>query len=255
MTRAVKAVSTYRGRDPRDFALFAFGGNGPVVGAAIAAELDIVQVIVPRSPGVFSALGLLLSESEYDFARTVTVDGGRLQTSELADAYMLLEREACATLTAEGISTERVRLTRFADMRYLGQAYELTVPVPDPLEIGHMVQSFMDEHRRTYGHAADDPVQVVSVRVVARNGHEKAALGSLSGSSGRGSKGAQRGEREVFFGPEGPLRTPVVDRDALEDRVMPGPLIVEEYDATCVVPPGWSAHLDALRNIVLEATR
>jgi N-methylhydantoinase A len=251
MTRAVKAVSTYRGRDPRDFTLFAFGGNGPVVGAAIANELDIRRVVVPQSPGVFSALGLLLSDSEYDFARTVTVHGERLVSSELADAYTALEEEAYGVLATEGIPAASVTLQRFADMRYLGQAYELTVPAPDSLDVDEIVAAFADEHRRTYGHASNDPVQVVSIRIVARNGHHNTSLADLH-ATGRASAGP-RNERDAYFGPHGMVRTPVCDREALSDQPLAGPLIVEEYDATCVVPPGWSASLDSLRNIVLDA--
>jgi N-methylhydantoinase A len=253
MTRAVKAVSTYRGRDPRDFALFAFGGNGPVVGAAIATELDIKHVVVPQSPGVFSALGLLLSDSEYDFAKTVTVHGQRLVASELAEAYAALEREARDVLVAEGVRAETVKLTRFADMRYLGQAYELTVPASESLDVEEMIRSFADEHRRTYGHASSDPVQVVSIRIVARDGYERTSLTGLRTEAAGRSNGGGPSERDVFFGARGLLRTPVIGRGALEAQALDGPLIIEEYDATCVVPPGWTASLDQLRNINLEA--
>jgi N-methylhydantoinase A len=238
MTRAVKAVSTYRGRDPRDFALFAFGGNGPVVGAAIATELDIKHVVVPQSPGVFSALGLLLSDSEYDFAKTVTVHGQRLVASELAEAYAALEREARDVLVAEGVRAETVKLTRFADMRYLGQAYELTVPASESLDVEEMIRSF---------------AQVVSIRIVARDGYERTSLTGLRTEAAGRSNGGGPSERDVFFGARGLLRTPVIGRGALEAQALDGPLIIEEYDATCVVPPGWTASLDQLRNINLEA--
>lgn len=253
MTRAVKAVSTYRGRDPRDFALFAFGGNGPVAGAAIAGALDITQVIVPQCPGVFSALGLLLSESEYDFARTVTVQGERLIASELSKAYVALENEAREVMMAQGFREETLTMSRFADMRYLGQAYELTVPVTDSCDVEEMTASFAAEHRRTYGHASADPVQVVSVRIVARDGQERSSLSALRAGVTAATNGGRPTTRKAFFGDHGLLTTPVIDRAALESGELIGPLIVEEYDATCVVPPGWTASLDDLRNINVRA--
>jgi N-methylhydantoinase A len=252
MTRAVKAVTTYRGRDPRDFALFAFGGNGPVAAAAIASALDISSVIVPQSPGVFSALGLLLSDAEYDFAKTVTMHGDRLVESELAAAYVALEDEARDAMAADGLGAGPVSLTRYADMRYVGQAYELTIPAGETADVETMIERFADEHRRTYGHASDDPVQVVSVRVVARNGDVQGALAGLRAVGAAVMANGAGGERDAFFNGHGVLRTPVIDRDALAGRTWTGPLIVEEYDATCVVPPGWSATLDSLRNIRLE---
>jgi N-methylhydantoinase A len=252
MTRAVKAVSTYRGRDPRDFALVAFGGNGPVVGAAIAEALDIDRVIAPTSPGVFSALGLLFSTSEYDFAKTVTGDGGR---GSVAAAYDALELEATETMVREGHAPDDIEISRFADMRYVGQAYELTVGVPSGRpQLDLMALAFADEHRRTYGHAADDPVQLVNVRVVARtraNGHGPRGAGIPPASS---SGNGRSREREVVFEGHGVHTAPVLGRHELASAV-DGPLIVEEYDATCVVPPGWRARLDELGSIELTRMR
>jgi N-methylhydantoinase A len=252
MTRAVKAVSTYRGRDPRDFALFVFGGNGPVVGAAIATELEIARVIVPPSPGVFSALGLLLSESEYEFARAVIHDAKRPREPELAGAYAALERQAHAALAAEGIPAHAVEMTRLADIRYLGQAYELTVPVPPSLDREELARAFAAEHRRSYGHASEDPIQIVSVRVIARDASRRVPCATF-----RLAEADDLGEsppviRDVCFGRGAPVPTPIIGRSALLDGPQPGPLIVEEYDATCLVPPGWTASLDPAWNITLQ---
>ncbi len=238
MTRAVKAVSTYRGRDPRDFALLMFGGNGPVVGAAIADALDIGRVIAPTSPGVFSALGLLFSTSEYDFSRTLTGD--------VVDAYEALEDEATRTLIDDGHPAGEIEITRFADMRYVGQAYELTVRVPGARpDLEHLAVAFADEHRRTYGHAADDPVQLVNVRVIART---RAQNGGPPPPDRHANGRAE--VRDVVFAGHGTRSTPILHRAALAGGA-DGPLIVEEYDSTCVVPPGWHARLDDLGNIEL----
>lgn len=238
MTRAVKAVSTYRGRDPRDFALLAFGGNGPVVGATIADALDIRRVIVPPSPGVFSALGLLFSTGEYDVSRTLSGD--------VVAAYQALEDEVTQTLIDDGHTPGEIEITRFADMRYVGQAYELTVRVPDTRpDIEGLAVAFADEHRRTYGHAADDPVQLVNVRVVART----ASRGS-GPPPPRVDGNGRRDVRDVVFAGHGTQRTSIVERTALAGGV-DGPVIVEEYDSTCVVPPDWHARLDRMGNIEL----
>jgi N-methylhydantoinase A len=242
MTRAVKAVSTYRGRDPRDFVLCGFGGNGPVVAAAIARELQMRRVLVPPSPGVFSAAGLLLSEVEHEFLRTIPA---RSASEEALDAaYRDLEAEAERVLAAEGVADAAV--SRFADIRYAGQAYELTLPVaagaPD---LGLIAADFNAEHHRTYGHASvDAPIDVVNVKLTARAaGNGDAPYDPLRGLTGPTDKRTRR----AYFGPEhGALEVPVLSRSALPRQ---GPLIVEEYDATCVVPPGCEVTLDALGNI------
>ena len=252
MTRAVKAVSTYRGRDPREFVLCGFGGNGPVVAVAIAQALQMRRVLVPVAPGVFSAAGLLLSEIEHEFVRTLPVRGAAASPEVLETAYAELEADAERTLLAEGLARDQIVVTRFADIRYVGQAYELTLPVaagaPD---LGGIAADFHAEHHRTYGHAsADAPIDVVNLKLTARaaeNGNTP-----YDPSEGLGSTGAQSpSTRRAYFGAtHGSLETPVICRAALLDAPpREGPLIVEEYDATCVVPPGCRVTLDSLGSI------
>ena len=249
MTRAVKAVSTYRGRDPRDFALVAFGGNGPVVAVAIARELEMRRVLIPPAPGVFSAAGLLFSNVEHTqqrsvFQQTRTVDSGRLEK-----LFAELENEVRGEMRKEGIAEARVSVKRLADLRYTGQAFELTVPA-EKIDVASIEAAFHAEHKRTYGHSSEgDPVDLINIRVVA-----SAAPEGKDGFAER-LKDAQvlkpaQGRRNAYF--DGRIMdTPVVSRAALRKR-MQGPLIVEEFDATCVVPPGASAGLDAHGNIVIE---
>jgi N-methylhydantoinase A len=249
MTRAVKAVSTYRGRDPRDFVLCGFGGNGPVVASAIARELQMRRVLVPLAPGVFSAAGLLLSEIEHEFVQTLPA---RSASEELLGAaYRDLEAQAQRALAAEGVTEPAV--SRFADVRYAGQAYELTLPVaagaPD---LALIAADFNAEHHRTYGHASNDaPIDVVNVKLTARAaGNGDAPYDPLAGLT------VPTGERtrRAYFA-EGELDVPVVSRSSLLDTPpRTGPLIVEEYDATCVVPPGCRVTLDRLGNLDLELT-
>ena len=137
MTRAVKAVSTYRGRDPRDFALCAFGGNGPVVGVEIARALSMRQVIVPPAPGVFSAVGLLFSQTEQEFVRTLLLRAGEIDEDAVDCGVRVARRGGPSRLSpTKGSHPTPVTFVRLADLRYAGQAYELTVRVPDgPVDV------------------------------------------------------------------------------------------------------------------------
>ena len=249
MRGGVKAVSTYRGRDPRDFVLFAFGGSGPIAATEIARALGMRHVLVPPAPGLFSAFGLLFTEIEHEFLKTFFLRGDEIEPQRVDQAFRALEDEAQAVMAAEGYVPERVRIARFADMRYSGQAYELVVPVaagaPD---VGAMIRGFSAEHERTYGHSSDaDPVDLVNVKVVARGladgvrGYDATALARRRGRGAR---------RPAYFGAEiGLVETPVLERGDLAAAPQAGPFIVEEYDATCVVPPGFHAALAALGNV------
>jgi N-methylhydantoinase A len=257
MTRAVKAVSTYRGRDPRDFALFAFGGNGPIAAAEIARQLEMKLVLVPPHPGVFSAIGLLFSDIEHELLQGFYRKVEKLIPAELEAAYAKLEDKAREEMKEEGFSADQIVLSRLADMRYCGQAYELTVPVergngvPD---FSKIVDAFVAEHEKTYGHSVkNDPVEFMNVKVVVRAvpSKPKTSLGLLDASSGYQLKEAAK--RMAYFGPSfGILETPVLARHDLLNRSVKGPLIVEEYDATCVIPPACEATVDKFGNIEIR---
>ena len=249
MTRAVKAVTTYRGRDPRDFVIAAFGGNGPVVGVEIARALQIRRVLVPPVPGVFSALGLLYSDAEQEFIQTVMIRAEDAETERVAAAFDSLEAEARTAMVADGFPAEAVTVERLADLRYAGQAYELTVPVaPGSPDLRTMARAFDREHERTYGHPSEgDPVDLVNVKVLAR-----VAVNAPDSSRHRLPPPPETlgAHRDVYFGStDGIRRTAIVSRADLTAEWREGPVIVEEYDATCVVPPGCRARLDALGNI------
>ena len=249
MTRAVKAVTTYRGRDPRDFVLAAFGGNGPVLGVEIARALQIRRVLVPPVPGVFSALGLLYSDVEQEFVQTVMIRAEGAEADTVAAAFDSLEAEAREAMIADGFSAEAVTVERLADLRYAGQAYELTVPVaPGTPDLQDMARAFDREHERTYGHPSEgDPVDLVNVKVLARVAVHAANPDRHLLPPPPATLGAPR---DVYFGPaDGTLETAVVARTDLTADWNEGPVIVEEYDATCVVPPGCRARLDAFGNI------
>ncbi|MFO1061378.1 MAG: hydantoinase/oxoprolinase family protein [Dongiaceae bacterium] len=196
MTRAVKAVSTYRGRDPRRFALIAFGGNGPVVAPAIAAALEMPVVLIPPSPGVFSAAGLLFSDVEREFMRTLFRRAVRLETAELEAAFIRLEAEARAELAGEGHDPARIALGRIGDFRYAGQAYELSVPYAGDLAAA--IDAFHAEHERTYGYRSEtESVELVNLKVLARVGRAGPAEETLRPHAA--APAAER-RRAAYFG-------------------------------------------------------
>jgi len=249
MTRAVKAVSTYRGRDPRDFVLMAFGGNGAVAAAEIARALQMQRVIVPPAPGVFSAFGLMCSDTEYLAIRTLFRRTRDVSVADLRAELARLEAQVREQLAADGVRPEEMTIVHTADLRYAGQAYELTVPArPD---LAAMVADFDAEHARTYGHASPGaPTDLVSLKVIGR-----APAAENAGMFARLTTppGEARAPREAYFGPNhGKLKTPVIARRDLTTAPRRGPLIIEEYDATCVVPPDVTATLDAHGNIDLR---
>jgi N-methylhydantoinase A len=254
MTRAVKAVSTYRGRDPRDFGLVAFGGNGPVVAVAIARELGMRRVLIPPAPGVFSAAGLLFSNVEHSQQRSIFHRTTELSAQQLVLSFQQLEGHVRGEMRAEGVADARVSVKRLADLRYSGQAFELSVAVPETMDMALLEAAFHAEHARTYGHSSTgDPVDLVNIRVVASAAPDS-QQGLAEGLRGAAAQGGKQTRRSAYFGRAmGLLDTPVIARADLAAGRMSGPVIVEEFDATCIVPPGSSAELDAHGNILIDA--
>ena len=258
MVRAVKAVSTFRGRDPRDSVLLAFGGNGPVCAAEMARELEMRRIVVPPAAGLFSALGLLASNLELQRSQTCLYRAAPDSVDALGARFVALEATAVALLEEGGYSRDSLTLARAADLRYVDQGYELTVPVGSgaisAAEVTRMVSDFENEHRRTYGHAADDePVDIVNLRVTVQVSADTAAPARPALSQSHSVQG-QPADRRAYFGSRyGLVTTPVISRADLSETPAAGPLIVEEYDATCVVPPDYRASVDEWSNVVLES--
>jgi N-methylhydantoinase A len=256
MIRAIKAVSTERGRDPREFALFAFGGNGPLFAAGMAAALGIRRIVVPPAAGLFSSFGLLYANVEHHYARTLRRLLRAANPADIDRAWRALAQQAIDQLEAEGFSGARAAIKRSAALHYKGQTYELVVPVPDgPVDarlVAHIEEAFGAEHERTYGHRAgpEEPVELVAIQVVGTGAREGTTVPERV-VVGRGELSAPA-PRRAYFGPEhGFLDTPVLRRSDLA-AARAGPLIIEEYDATCLVPPGARGELDAGGNIVIE---
>ena len=254
MARAVRAVTIERGRDPQEFTLIAFGGNGPLFAAEMARSLEIGTVLVPPAPGVWSAFGLLEAEVEHHLVRTFLRPLAGLDPHDLASTLASLELEAGALLDAQGYGGN-VEVERSADLKYQGQSYELSVPLGPGAGGAEMItqlaEAFGKEHERTYGHKAEgDPIQIVNLRLTARvrRGPE-ARRETLLVPSARASAAA----REAYFGAaHGVLHTPVIGRQDLGAQSRLGPLLIDEYDATTLIPPGATARLDAHGNIVIH---
>jgi N-methylhydantoinase A len=250
MMRAVKAVSTYRGRDPRDFTLFAFGGNGGIHAVAVARELQIRKVVVPPAAGVFSAVGLLCANLEavcsLAFLRPLDAQSAR----DASRQSQVLERQALEELgTAQGVAV-RWR----ADIRYAGQGFELPVELERGAHVDARTvqQQFEQEYQRTYGHSlGGHAIEFVALRVIAQIPIEQPQ------PAARVRQAAHRAGaiafRQAYFGRElGCIDTPVIDRYALSATTRRGPFIIEEYEGTTVVPPQTRALRDARDNIVIE---
>ena len=256
MARALRAVSSERGRDPRRFVLFSFGGSGPVHAAGIAEMLDINRIVVPPFPGVFSSFGLLVADVEHHFVQTYFKTFAELDLNALKNILEGLWEEGKKQLRAEGFSDASHEIITQVDMKYEGQLSELTV-VMRPGEVTQesvdlLGEAFAGEHEKSFGYRTDAPYQLVNLRVIARGLSEESRVPERLGLSSIKSQSSDS-QRRVYFGPNsGWTDTPVIDRGDLDAKPGIGPLIIEEYDSTTVVPPGWRASADQWRNILLE---
>jgi N-methylhydantoinase A len=245
MAEALRIVSVERGHDPREFALIAFGGAGPVRAAALAGELQIPEVIVPPASGAFSALGLAAADLKRDYSRTLYADLRALDPALAAVALTDMEAIASEWLATVAIPSERRELLCAADLRYRRQAYELTVPLADgPVtraSLDALAMAFHDKHRQTYGHAnPEEAVQLVNLRLTAIGRLPGLRLAQLPGVAP-----PRRRVRQVWFPQTGSSACPVYWRDGLaEGETLVGPAIIEATDTTIAVPPGWIASPD-----------
>jgi len=247
MGRALRAVSSERGRDPRQFALFAFGGNGPVHAATLARSLDITTVLIPPIAGVFSALGLLFPPLEYHYLRTFKCDLESVSAQALATTLQALESEGRAALFADGYGADAIEFEHFADARYRGENTNLTVPAAGASERpGVLAETFSAEHERTYGYRSDEEtIELVNVRVISRGlMRDERVPANLSVAELKPpSRAADRRTRSVYFGPDvGRLEVEVTGRDEISEQWVRGPLVIEEYDSSTVVPPWAKIH-------------
>jgi N-methylhydantoinase A len=248
---AIKEISIAKGHDPRDFALLAYGGAGPMHAALIADELEIPRVVVPPAPGNFSAFGSLISDLRREYVRTRLTGTRSARFEEVEAAFADLEREAREDLAREGIPPSGISTRRMLGMRYVGQSWELMVRLPDDAtSMAAVEEAFHRAHERRYGHASPGPAEIVNFRLTGVGAVPKPSLPRWSGEGPLAP--ARRTERPVYF-TGGFVTAPVFQRERLPLGVpLAGPAIVEEMGSTTVVPPGWTAAVGPWGELVLQ---
>lgn len=246
MVNALHLISVQRGYDPRDFVLVGFGGAGPVHANALARDAEMPTLLIPRSPGIFSATGLLTTDLKRDTAATIMRRLDDLDHDEVTTTFVHLEAAGRAELEREGLGGEAIEFLRQIDLRYVGQSFELTIPAGD-----NLLERFHAEHDRTYGFAApSEPVEVVSLRLTS--------IGRIAKPPARrlepGGAPEPKERRPVYFAEAGDyVDCPIYDRYALAaGAAFAGPAVVEEFDSTTVVHPGFAVRVDEVGNLIIE---
>lgn len=252
MSKILRIVSVERGYDPRDFALVAFGGAGPMHVCALAEELEIDSVLVPPNPGMFSALGLLTADLFHDYSRPVLSDVAEVDVDSIEALFNEMLDEGRATLNSEDVPRSRQSYKRTLDMRYRGQGFELKIETETPFtrdSIRKAVKDFHLKHTEVYGYAEEDePVEVVNakLRVIGLLESPQLKTGELSGVA------EPRDTRQVYFETDDSWQdVDVFNRSSLGAEAT-GPAIIEQYDSTTVIYPGWSFKPDMLGNLILR---
>jgi N-methylhydantoinase A len=246
MVNALHLISVQRGYDPREFVLFGFGGAGPVHANALARDAEMPTLLIPRSPGIFSATGLLSTDLKRDAAVTVMRRLAELDAAETERTFAELESAAADELAREGVGRDAIEFQRQLDLRYVGQSFELTIPAGDDL-----ATRFHDEHDRTYGFAAPgEPVECVSLRLTSVGRIAKPPLTRLE----PGATPEPKARRPVYFAEAGDyVDCPIHDRYALPAGArLQGPAVIEEFDSTTVVHPGFTVRVDDVGNLIIE---
>ncbi|HZR91807.1 MAG TPA: hydantoinase/oxoprolinase family protein [Gaiellaceae bacterium] len=261
MVQSIEENSVRKGYDPRDFALVAEGGAGPLFAAQIALEVGTPTVIVPPYPGIAAAMGLLATDMVYEYVATTYQRLSRLDASALQRRFEELEELAARQLEEDGIPPEQVVVQRIAECRYLGQGYELRVDAPSGV-IGHawaekVRADFHDIHEREYSRRFEDAdIEIPNIRVRGIGLTPPLRTPEIEHADDLSPQGALRHEGEAWFRVGGSLErvpTRYYERAALKaGNRLEGPAIVTQYDSTTVIPPGLSAHVDRFGNIVIE---
>ncbi len=259
MANAIRSRTVQKGHDPREFSLVAFGGAGPLHGVEVARDLGIPEVIVPPYPGITSAAGLLTTDLKYDAIRTEFQTSGNVDGDRLSRDFDAMRDGLAAQFKTDGLDEGAVAYQRSGDLRYVGQGYELRVPVADgPVDaacLANIFKAFEDIHTTEYGHVFEDnPIEIVNIRVTGIGQMPKIALPTLA--QGGDLKDALLDEAQCHFRLEGELRavtTPLYERDKLPiGQAFEGPAIVLQKDTTTVIPPGARATAQTGGNLLIE---
>jgi N-methylhydantoinase A len=261
MARGIRVVSVERGHDPRRLTLVPFGGAGPMHGSPLARDLAIPRLLIPPAPGILCALGMLVANLRHDLVQTRLAAHRDLSPGEARALFEPMLAEARRLLDADRVTRERQRIETRLDMRYVGQSYELPIPIAgfSQAEWAALVPAFHAEHARRFGHSDHDaPVEIVSFAVTATGLIDTPELPRPKQGGAEPPQDAQRGSRRAYFDAAqgrsgGWAECPVWRREALfaGNRVA-GPAIIEENSATTVLYPGDRAHVDAIGSLIVE---
>ena len=252
---AMRTITVERGYDPREFTLVAFGGMGPTIAGAVAKELGIGRILVPRDPGTFSAWGMLVTDVRQERSRTRITALEDASASSLEAIFRDIEAAARADLVAERIAPEDVRTLRHAGMRYRHQSYEVSVaapPLASAADVALLARRFHEAHHRRYGHMAEaEAVEIVNFAVTAVGALAKPTLTPLP--PGDAAPAAALAMREIYFDASTPVRAPVYRRATLAPGMrLAGAAIIEEQTSTTLLYPGQHAKIDEYLNIEIE---
>ena len=258
MVNALRLVSLQKGYDPREFLLVAFGGAGPVHGNRLADQMEIPRILIPQSPGVASSLGLLVTDLKHDYAVTMIRPADRIDLDEVEALFQRLTDEGSQALQREGIGEAEMVFQKQFEMRYVGQSFELVLPLPStrlkPADMQNVSQKFHREHDRAFGYSApEEPVELVNLRLTAIGRIAKPQLRQPR-RDGAGGEATQKGARRVYFAEAGGfVQCSIYDRLNLPDKAgIDGPAIIEDSNATTVLHPGYTATTDRWGNIIIR---
>jgi N-methylhydantoinase A len=254
MQEAIKAISTMRGHDLRDFMLLAFGGAGPLHAGRMAEDLGMAGVIVPLFPGVYSAMGLVMSDVKHDYIRSRLGPLAGMTEAQINTVLDDLAKQARAELAAEHFTEAQIRIEPGLDMRYAGQGYEITVPcdpVLKPGAIKALRQRFDELHKESFGHTApDEPVEIVSYRLRGVGLVPPVKIAEFAPTGAKLSDAVRETRKAQFDGKI--VDCPVYQREKLDvGATFKGPAIIDQLDCTTVLFPGHTARVDAYRNIIM----
>ena len=258
MVNAFRLISVQRGYDPREFVLIAFGGAGPVHANRLAQEIKIPLTMIPMSPGTTSSLGLLVTDLKHDYSTTMIIRTEKLDASAVEQNYQALENKARTTLEREGVSTEAMNFLWQVEMRYVGQSFELTIPLSsnnfNANELKRILKDFHQEHDRTYGFSAPaESVEFVNLKLTAIGQIAKPKFRKLKLVKGN-LDSALIENRPVYFAEcQGYVDCPVYDRYRLSaEQTFEGPAIVVEMDSTTVIHPSHQIKVDEYGTLLLS---
>ena len=258
MSYAVKGVTTERGFDVGDFALVAYGGAGPLHASAVARELGIAKVVIPRAPGLFSAFGMLYSDLRYDFVRTWFTALEAASFEDVERIYTALEDEGRAAITGASVSPEEITIRRAADMRYVGQEHAVSVDLPMAVfesRDREAIKSYFDDmHELRYGTSAPaEKAEIVSLRSTVTGVMRKPPQETVAAGDSNPPADAATGQRAVYFEQaDGFVATPAFARSGLlAGNRIAGPALIEEHASTTVLMPGDALEVDRFGNLVI----